>query len=71
VARYCERTGRTPPDDEQWAFYTAYNLFRGAAITQGIMKRALDGSASSAHALQAGRRTRAIAQAGWARVARG
>jgi len=71
VARYCERTGRTPPDEAQWAFYTAYNLFRGAAITQGIMKRALDGSASSAHALQAGRRTRAIAEAGWARVASG
>jgi aminoglycoside phosphotransferase (APT) family kinase protein len=69
LARYCERTSTTPPSPAEWRFYLAYNLFRGAAISQGIMKRALDGSASSAHAVEAGKRARSIADAGWAQVA--
>ncbi len=69
VERYCERVGMTRPSAAEWSFYLAYNLFRGAAISQGIMKRALDGSASSAHALEAGGRARAVAEAGWQRVA--
>lgn len=69
LRRYCERTGTAPPPPDVWSFYLAYNLFRGAAISQGIMKRALDGSASSAHAIEAGRRARAIADAGWQQVA--
>ena len=68
VERYCERVGMARPSPAEWSFYLAYNLFRGAAISQGIMKRALDGSASSAHALEAGRRARAVADAGWQRV---
>ncbi len=68
VERYCERVGMARPRAAEWSFYLAYNLFRGAAISQGIMKRALDGSASSAHALEAGRRARAVADAGWQRV---
>jgi aminoglycoside phosphotransferase (APT) family kinase protein len=69
LRRYCERTGMAAPAAAEWSFYLAYNLFRGAAISQGIMKRAIDGSASSAHALEAGRRARAIAEAGWQQVA--
>lgn len=69
LARYCERTSTAPPTPAEWRFYFAYNLFRGAAISQGIMKRALDGSASSAHAIEAGKRARAVADAGWAQVA--
>jgi aminoglycoside phosphotransferase (APT) family kinase protein len=69
LGRYCERTSTVPPSPAEWRFYLAYNLFRGAAISQGIMKRALDGSASSAHAVEAGKRARAIADAGWAQVA--
>jgi len=69
LARYCERTSAQPPTPAEWRFYLAYNLFRGAAISQGIMKRALDGSASSAHAIEAGKRARAVADAGWAQVA--
>jgi aminoglycoside phosphotransferase (APT) family kinase protein len=69
VARYCERVGVAPPTRGEWDFFVAYNLFRGAAISQGIMRRALDGSASSAHALEAGGRARSIADAGWARIA--
>ena len=47
----------------------AYSLFRVAAISQGIMRRALDGSASSPHALEAGRKARVVADAAWQRVA--
>ncbi|AYX27525.1 phosphotransferase enzyme family protein [Burkholderia pseudomallei] len=63
VARYCERTGLTMP--ENWNFYLAYNMFRIAAILQGIMKRVADGTASSAQALDAGRRARPMAELAW------
>ena len=69
VERYCERVGVAAPSPAEWDFYVAYNLFRGAAISQGIMRRALDGSAASPHALEAGRKARAVAEAGWQRVA--
>jgi aminoglycoside phosphotransferase (APT) family kinase protein len=68
LARYCERTGAAPPSTVEWAFYLAYNLFRGAAISQGILKRALQGSAASAYALNAGRKARAVADAAWQRI---
>ncbi len=63
IASYCERTGRG--EMEHWDFYLAYNLFRIAAILQGVMKRALEGTAASAQALEAGRRARPLAQLGW------
>ncbi|MFO1330532.1 MAG: phosphotransferase family protein [Rubrivivax sp.] len=68
VRRYCERTGRGDPAAlmADWNFYLAYNLFRIAAITQGIAKRALDGTASSAEARAAGAATRPLAERGWA-----
>ena len=45
--RYVARTGYpVPPMD----WYFAYNLFRLAGIIQGIKKRVIDGTASSAHA---------------------
>jgi aminoglycoside phosphotransferase (APT) family kinase protein len=69
LTRYCERTSTVPPTPAEWRFYLAYNLFRGAAISQGILKRALDGSASSTHAIEAGKRARSVADAGWAQVA--
>lgn len=69
IARYCERFGTAPPSPVEWNFYVAYNLFRGAAISQGIMRRALDGSAASADAVQAGRKARAVAEAAWRRIA--
>jgi len=47
VERYVTRTGYpVPPMD----WYFAYNLFRLAGIIQGIKKRVIDGTASSAHA---------------------
>ncbi len=63
VAAYCRRTGRA--GIEHWDFYLAYNMFRLAAILQGIMKRALDGTAASSEALDAGRRARPMAELGW------
>ena len=49
VARYCERAGLD--GIENWHFYLVYNLFRSAAIIQGVYKRGLDGNASSDTAL--------------------
>ena len=63
VRRYCERTGRARIDN--WNFYLAYNLFRIAAILQGVYKRATEGIASSDNATQAGRNARALAEIGW------
>ncbi len=48
VERYCAATGRTSLPDMNWLF--AYNFFRLAGILQGIKKRVIDGTASSAHA---------------------
>jgi len=68
VARYCQRTGRAGIDASTWDYYMAYNLFRIAAITQGIAKRVLDGTAASEYARDAGSRTRPLAELGWAQV---
>jgi aminoglycoside phosphotransferase (APT) family kinase protein len=67
VRRYCERTGRADASAlmADWNFFLAYNLFRLAAITQGIAKRALEGTASSAEARATGERTRPLAEMGW------
>jgi aminoglycoside phosphotransferase (APT) family kinase protein len=67
VRRYCERTGRADPVAvmADWPFYMAYNLFRMAGILQGIAKRVVDGTASSAQARQAGAGARPLAEMGW------
>ncbi len=49
VRHYCDLTGRD--GIENWTFYVVYNLFRSAAIIQGVYKRGLDGNASSEQAL--------------------
>lgn len=48
VERYCVATGRSELPGLDW--YFAYNFFRLAGIVQGIKKRSIDGTASSAHA---------------------
>ncbi|MCX7142401.1 MAG: phosphotransferase family protein, partial [Proteobacteria bacterium] len=63
VSAYCKRTGRERIDN--WDFYLSYNMFRLAGILQGIMKRAVDGTAASAHALDAGKRAKPMAELGW------
>jgi aminoglycoside phosphotransferase (APT) family kinase protein len=63
IDMYCRRTGRTGIGN--WNFYMAYNCFRLSAIVQGIMKRAVDGTASSPQAVEAGRRARPLAELAW------
>lgn len=66
VATYCRRTGRRAI--ENWDFYMAYNLFRLAAIVQGIVGRIRDGTASSKDAATMSGRVRPLAEMGWAAV---
>ena len=63
IRRYCERVGRAGID--HWNFFLAYNLFRIAAILQGVYKRATEGIASSNDALKHGENARALAELGW------
>ncbi len=67
IARYCERTGFVSPDQLQadWNFYLAYNLFRLAAILQGIAKRVEAGTASSAQAVSSAAGARPLAEMAW------
>ncbi len=67
VQRYCQRTGRGDARTlmADWNFYLAYNLFRLASITQGIAKRVVDGTASSAQARATGQATPKLAQMAW------
>jgi aminoglycoside phosphotransferase (APT) family kinase protein len=63
VERYCRATGTERPD-LRWRF--AFNLFRLAAIVQGVYARALAGAASSADGLSRGVRVEPLAEAAWA-----
>jgi aminoglycoside phosphotransferase (APT) family kinase protein len=45
VDSYCQRRGLDAIDD--WNFYLVFGFFRFAAILQGVLKRAVDGNASS------------------------
>ena len=69
IAKYCERTGRDSASASalkaEWNFYLAYNLFRLASIMQGIAKRVVDGTASSAQARTNGAATRSLAEMAW------
>jgi aminoglycoside phosphotransferase (APT) family kinase protein len=65
-ALYCRRTGRE--EIPHWDFYMAYNMFRLAAILQGIMGRVVEGTAASLRARESGARAKALAQAGWDQV---
>jgi aminoglycoside phosphotransferase (APT) family kinase protein len=67
IRRYCERTGLTTPEalKADWNFYMSYNLFRIAAILQGIAKRVETGTASSAQAASSSAGARPMAQLAW------
>jgi aminoglycoside phosphotransferase (APT) family kinase protein len=67
VRRYCERSGRGTPQalKADWNFYLAYNMFRLAAILQGIAKRVEAGTAASEQARQSGAGARPLAELGW------
>ena len=63
LAAWCRLTGRTPPP--HWNYLLAFNMFRLAAILQGIRARAAQGNAAAADAEATGARARALADAGW------
>ena len=73
IAQYCERTGLSTPEAlrADWNFYMAYNMFRIAAILQGIAKRVEAGTASSAQAKASGEGARPMAELAWAFAQRG
>jgi aminoglycoside phosphotransferase (APT) family kinase protein len=54
----------------EWEYYIAFNMFRLAAIIQGIMARAVQGNASSAEAVEMGKRARPLAEEAWRQVER-
>ena len=64
---YCQRSGITTLAElkKDWNFYLAYNMFRIAAILQGIAKRVEDGTASSAQAKASGAGARPMAELAW------
>ena len=61
--RYCAATARDGVPQLEW--YFAYNLFRLTGIVQGIKKRIVDGTASSAQAAKTVERVPALAAAAW------
>lgn len=65
---YARRTGRATIEPARWQFYVVFNLFRLAAILQGIAKRAEEGTASSVTAAETGRRAGPIAELAWRRA---
>lgn len=64
AARYCERTGFSC--DPTHPFYRAFNLFRVAAILQGIAGRARDGVQTASNAGEIITRIQPLAKAAWA-----
>ena len=61
-AAYFAAAGLREPTGREWYAYLGYSLFRVAAIRQGIMKRVVDGTASSPHAREAGSLARPVAE---------
>ena len=61
--RYCERTGLR--GDPTHPFYRAFNLFRVAAILQGIAGRARDGVQTANNASDIVTRIEPLAKAAW------
>ena len=68
LATYCRRSGRDALP--HWDYYLAFNMFRMAAILQGIRARARQGSAASADAERTGQQARPMAEAGWRQAQR-
>lgn len=66
VAEYCRHAGID--QIENWPFYLIYNMFRSAAIIQGVYKRGLDGNASSETATQYGEVARLRSERAWGLV---
>lgn len=65
LKRWCERTGHPAVAPDTWSVYLIYNLFRLAAILQGIALRAEDGTAAAPDARATGARARPVADLAW------
>jgi aminoglycoside phosphotransferase (APT) family kinase protein len=63
ATRYAKRSGVPVAAKLDW--YFAYNLFRLTGIVQGIKKRVIDGTASSAKAAEMAERVPSLASAAW------
>ena len=66
IQAYCERTGRS--GIENWDYYIAFNMFRLAAILQGIAKRVADGTAASRTAGEAASGAYDLSKLAWAQI---
>ena len=67
LRRYLERVGTSrEPNPDEWTYYLVFNMFRLVGILQGVTARALQGNASSAQAIETGKRTRPLAEQAWA-----
>ena len=65
LALYCRTTGHAAIDPCDWDFCLVYNMFRLAAIRQGILRRALDGNAADPNAAEVGGRAGDTSDAAW------
>jgi aminoglycoside phosphotransferase (APT) family kinase protein len=65
VATYGRARGLPVGPSPHWPCYHAFNVFRLAAIQQGVARRALEDTAASERAQAVGRRVQATAEAGW------
>jgi len=71
VAMYAENTDREVDEVlTNWPFYMAFNMFRLAAIQQGVARRLLDGNAANDRARDVANRVAATAEAGWKQTLR-
>ena len=65
VAAYCGIRGIQAVSQQDWTYYLAFCMFRLTGILQGVLARALQGNASNATALAAGRRAVPLAELAW------
>jgi len=64
VSAYCQRTNRAQIED--WTFYLILAMFRIVAIMVGVHRRAVDGNAADAQALEIANFYPAISERAWA-----
>lgn len=62
VTHYCYHTGYEKPSN--WDALIAFQCFRFAAILQGVLKRHIDGNASSQNAVTVGKQSKPVAELG-------
>jgi len=68
LKEYLVTTNQYLENEKDWEFYIIFNMFRMAAILQGVLFRALQGNAASEKALEAGSKAKPIAILAWQQV---